>query len=112
MALRTSDSTTTIFVKAVHSSSTDGATPSRVTSRMIVTTWLGWPGTLTLTWPFVAVDAPVPARVAGVAGAGGRGRARGFAGAGIGGGEKAAGGPGAARAGPAAPGGGPPAAVA
>src|SRR4051812_49776384 len=91
MALRTSDSTTTIFVKAVHSSSTDGATPSRVTSRMIVTTWLGWPGTLTLTWPFVAVDAPVPARVAGVAGvagAGGPGGARGVPGGGArGGGE-------------------------
>src|SRR3954451_10034036 len=102
MALRTSDSTTTIFVKAVHSSSTDGATPSRVTSRMIVTTWLGWPGTLTLTWPLVAVDAPVPARVAGVAGAVGRAGPRGSAGAAIGARDRAADGADAVSAAPAA----------
>src|SRR4051812_36798132 len=49
MALRTSDSTTTIFVNAVQSSSTAGAIPSTVVSRMIWTIWLGCPGTLRLT---------------------------------------------------------------
>src|SRR5690349_1262458 len=63
MALRTSDRTTTIFVNAVHISSTAGATPSTVTSRMIWTTWLGCPGTLRLT-----VESP-PALAAGPFGA-------------------------------------------
>src|SRR3954467_7777720 len=47
MALRTRDSTTTIFVNAVHMSRIAGATPSTVMSAMIETTWLGCPGTLT-----------------------------------------------------------------
>src|SRR3954469_22418314 len=49
IALLTSDSTTTIFVNAVHMSRIAGATPSTVISAMIETTWLGWPGTLTET---------------------------------------------------------------
>src|SRR5436190_21256511 len=67
IALRTSDSTTTIFVNAVHMSRIAGATPSTVISAMIETTWLGCPGTLTETagrlgWPgplgFVGVVGP------------------------------------------------------
>ena len=41
IALRVSDSTTTIFVNAVHSSSSDGATPITVTSTISWTTLLG-----------------------------------------------------------------------
>src|SRR5689334_17520723 len=54
-ALRVSESTTTILVNDVQSSSTDGATPIRVTSRMIESTWLRCPGTLTVTLPFFTV---------------------------------------------------------
>ena len=78
IALRTSESTTTIFVNAVQSSRIAGATPSTVTSRMIVTTWLGWPGTLTL----MAVG-PWTRRIRGHGGRGGSGGA-GSAGAVIG----------------------------
>src|SRR3954454_7176486 len=42
-ALRTSDSTTTILVNEVHSSSTDGATDSTVMARISVTEELGLP---------------------------------------------------------------------
>src|SRR3954453_14168104 len=49
IALRTRDSTTTIFVNAMHISRIAGATPSTVISAMIETTWLGSPGTLTST---------------------------------------------------------------
>src|SRR3954454_11717571 len=66
MALRTSDSTTTIFVNAVHMSRIAGATPSTVMSAMIETTWLGWAGTLTDTDGCFGVPGPV-----GLAGASG-----------------------------------------
>ena len=69
---------------------------------MIVTTWLGWPGTLTLTWPFVAVDAPDPAGTAGAEGAVGPAGPRGSAGAVIGARDRAADGADAAGAAPAA----------
>src|SRR4051794_12042188 len=66
MALRTRDSTTTIFVNAVHMSRIAGATPSTVMSAMIETTWLGWPGTFTDTDGWVGACGPV-----GLAGASG-----------------------------------------
>src|SRR4051794_16342306 len=59
IALRTSDSTTTIFVNAVHMSRIAGATPSTVISPMIETTWLGCPGTLTETADEAGVRGPV-----------------------------------------------------
>src|SRR4051794_34045547 len=59
IALRTSDSTTTIFVNAVHMSRIAGATPSTVMSAMIETTWLGCPGTLTETDGCFGVPGPV-----------------------------------------------------
>src|SRR5512144_2461471 len=49
MALRANDNTTTIFVNAVHIRRIAGATPSTVISTMIVRTWLGLPGTDTVT---------------------------------------------------------------
>src|SRR3954469_8190286 len=67
MALRTSDSTTTIFVNAVHMSRIAGATPSTVMSAMIETTWLGWPGTFTDPDGWVGACGPV-----GLAGGAGR----------------------------------------
>src|SRR5690349_15377004 len=48
-ALRVRDSTTTILVNDVQSRRIAGAIPSTVTSRMICSTWLCWPGTLTVT---------------------------------------------------------------
>src|SRR3954452_4161443 len=59
IALRTSDSTTTIFVNAVHMSRIAGATPSTVMSAMIETTWLGCPGTLTDTDGCFGAPGPV-----------------------------------------------------
>src|SRR4051812_30455387 len=59
IALRTSDSTTTIFVNAVHMSRIAGATPSTVMSAMIETTWLGCPGTFTETDGCFGVPGPV-----------------------------------------------------
>src|SRR3954470_21227834 len=59
MALRTRDSTTTIFVNAVHMSRIAGATPSTVMSAMIETTWLGCPGTFTETWGSLGLVGPV-----------------------------------------------------
>src|SRR4051812_28088549 len=59
MALRTSDSTTTILVKAVHMRRMAGATPRTVMSAMIETTWLGCPGTLTETCGPVGALGPV-----------------------------------------------------
>src|SRR4051812_18582391 len=64
MALRTRDSTTTIFVNAVHMSRIAGATPSTVMSAMIETTWLGWPGTFTDTDGWVGFPGPVGLAVA------------------------------------------------
>src|SRR5438270_318905 len=58
-ALRTSDSTTTIFVNAVHMSRIAGATPSAVMSAMIETTWLGCPGTFAETWGSLGLVGPV-----------------------------------------------------
>src|SRR4051794_23982964 len=75
IALRTSDRTTTIFVNAVHISSTAGATPSTVTSRMIWTTWLGCPGTLRLTVESVPAFAAGPLGAFGPVGSGAAGRA-------------------------------------
>src|ERR1044072_8650923 len=59
MALLTSDSTTTIFVNAVHMSRIAGATPSTVMSAMIETTWLGCPGMLPDTDGCVGLLGPV-----------------------------------------------------
>src|SRR3954462_7483006 len=59
IALLTSDSTTTIFVNAVHMSRIAGATPSTVISAMIETTWLGCSGTLTETDGCLGAAGPV-----------------------------------------------------
>ncbi len=54
-ALRVSPSTTAILVKDVHSRSSDGATPTTVSSTMSWTTRLGSPGTPTVTVGSVGV---------------------------------------------------------
>src|SRR3954462_10575980 len=75
-ALRTSDSTTTILVNDVHSSSTDGATESTVIARIRVIELLGLPPPTEMSTPTSDAGA------AGSTGAGGAGGEVGAAGAG------------------------------
>src|SRR6476620_1667471 len=72
-ALRVSDSTTMILVKAVVSTSRAGATDSTVSSRMMLTVWLGLPPTgSTLTDTVPAAGLGVGPGAAGSASSDGR----------------------------------------
>src|SRR6478672_117971 len=76
-AFRVSDSTTTILVKDVHSTRIAGATDSTVSSRMMLTVWLGLPrlGSTTTDTPGLVVGFVV-VLVVGFGGVGAAGAAR------------------------------------
>src|SRR6476661_7887805 len=80
-ALRVSESTTTILVKDVHSTRIAGATDSTVSSRMMLTVWLGLPrlGSTTTDTPGLVVGFVVGFGGVGAAGAARAGAAPGRA---------------------------------